>query len=102
MIHDLHINFTATPSSGAFPLTSTFTPQLPDLVTQVLLNFGDGETSSLFNPTHRYEMPGMYTVQLTAFVSENSSTEVKTNYININVKHRFSRNNYTVTTKNGF
>ena len=66
MIHDLHINFTATPSSGAFPLTSTFTPQLPDLVIQVIWNFGNGETSSLFNPTHRYEMPGTYTVQLTA------------------------------------
>ncbi|KPA13905.1 cell surface protein, partial [Candidatus Magnetomorum sp. HK-1] len=30
IIHDMYINFTATPSSGAFPLTSTFTPQLPD------------------------------------------------------------------------
>ena len=83
IIHDMYINFTATPSSGAFPLTSTFTPQLPDIVTEVIWNFGDGKTSSLFNPTHRYEMPGTYTVQLTAFVSENSATEVKTNYIKV-------------------
>lgn len=38
-----------------------------------LWNFGDGNTSTVKNPTHFYAAPGTYTVTLTAFVGNNCS-----------------------------
>jgi len=84
VVQDLQVDFTATPATGFFPLTSTFTPQLNDNVTNVIWNFGDGETSSQMQPTHVYQTPGIYTVQLTAFASGSSATEVKANFIKVN------------------
>ncbi|KPA12947.1 cell surface protein, partial [Candidatus Magnetomorum sp. HK-1] len=84
VIYDLQIDFSATPTTGFFPLTSTFSTQLDDTITHVLWNFGDGETSPIVNPTHVYKTPGNYTVQLTAMASGNIVTEVKSSYIKVN------------------
>jgi PKD repeat protein len=43
-----------------------------------LWNFGDGNTSTLENPTHRYEELGTYTVTLTASNINNSDTTTRT------------------------
>ncbi|KPA14544.1 peptidase, partial [Candidatus Magnetomorum sp. HK-1] len=83
VIHDLQVEFTATPTSGAFPLTSTFTAQTQDALTGVIWNFGDGNTSTQLQASHVYNAPGSYTVQLTAFAQGTSATVVKTNYINV-------------------
>jgi len=37
----------------------------PDIITGYLWNFGDGNTSILQHPSHRYTSPGQYTVTLT-------------------------------------
>lgn len=44
-------------------------------------NFGDGTTSSLTNPTHKFARAGSYTVSLTVTNSGGSDTETKTAYV---------------------
>lgn len=47
-------------------------------------DFGDGNTSTLQNPTHIYNTPGTYTVTLTAdYQGSCSGTEVKTGFITV-------------------
>jgi gliding motility-associated-like protein len=46
----VEFNLTGTPGFN-YPLT-------------ILWNFGDGSTSTEYNPVHQYQMPGMYTVTL--------------------------------------
>lgn len=53
--------------------------------TSWLWNFGDGNTSSLENPTHIYSSSGTYTVELTSTNQFGAHTETKTNYIIVNL-----------------
>lgn len=46
-------------------------------------NFGDGQTSTLQNPSHAYNASGTYTVTLTATNVYGNDSEVKTNYITV-------------------
>jgi len=48
-------------------------------------DFGDGNTSSVQNPTHNYLQTGNYTVQLAVTNCAGSDTKVITNFINVNV-----------------
>jgi len=48
-------------------------------------DFGDGGTSTLENPTHTYGSNGTYTVTLTSTNAFGNDTEIKTNYITVNV-----------------
>ncbi|HKR07482.1 MAG TPA: PKD domain-containing protein [Bacteroidia bacterium] len=49
-----------------------------------LWDFGDGITSTAQNPSHIYNIPGDYTISLTAWDSAGcTATEVKTNYIHV-------------------
>jgi PKD repeat protein len=50
----LEANFSATPTSGAVPLTVTFTNSSPGSFTSQLWSFGDGATSTVANPSHTY------------------------------------------------
>jgi hypothetical protein len=56
--------FTASPTTGHTPLTVQFTDTSTGGVTSWLWNFGDGQTSTLQNPSHTYTEPGTYTVSL--------------------------------------
>lgn len=47
-------------------------------------NFGDGNTSSVRNPTHTYTAPGTYNITLTASDGSVSVAEVKSAYILVN------------------
>jgi len=50
-------------------------------ITSWLWEFGDGQTSDEQNPVHLYDAPGYYTVQLTAFTDQSSSSVSKTIYV---------------------
>lgn len=55
-----------TPPIGCTPYTHTFTNLSKGLQTTIYnWNFGDGNTSTLKNPTHTYTNPGTYTITLT-------------------------------------
>ena len=55
-------DFSAVPSDGEAPLTVTFTDRsssdIFDHVERWAWSFGDGSTSSLPNPTHKYHAAG--------------------------------------------
>ena len=66
---DVAATFTNNSSTTLGPLT-------------YLWNFGDGTTSTETNPTHQYDLPGSYTVKLTA-TSEEGSVDVDEQVITI-------------------
>ncbi|PKP19770.1 MAG: hypothetical protein CVU05_10600 [Bacteroidetes bacterium HGW-Bacteroidetes-21] len=51
--------------------------------TTFLWNFGDGQTSTLQNPSHTYAASGNYTVTLTLTSCAGNDSETKTNYISL-------------------
>jgi len=61
------VDFSAAPSFGCtFPATINFTDlTLGGMLTDWLWDFGDGNTSAQQNPSHTYNLPGSYTVELT-------------------------------------
>jgi len=64
------LQFTASPTSGAAPLTVNFTSPSVDnfggSVTGWNWDFGDGSTSTAQNPSHAYALPGDYSPSLQA------------------------------------
>ncbi|HWQ63398.1 MAG TPA: PKD domain-containing protein [Methanospirillum sp.] len=92
-------DFTAAPTSGPAPLTVQFTDKSFGSPTMWVWNFGDGpipmdasganvscasgNCNSIANPRHTYTKNGAYTVTLTASNAQNSDTETKVNYINV-------------------
>ncbi|MBI4775968.1 MAG: PKD domain-containing protein [Deltaproteobacteria bacterium] len=73
--------FSGSPTSGAAPLSVSFTDQSTNNPTSWSWNFGDGSNSSAQNPTHTYSSPGNYTVTLTVSNAYGSDSETKSNYI---------------------
>ncbi|MFZ2603079.1 MAG: PKD domain-containing protein, partial [Candidatus Omnitrophota bacterium] len=59
-------DFEYAPKSGYAPLTVAFTDLSPNSPISWYWEFGDGETSTLQNPTHIFNTAGMYIVRLTA------------------------------------
>ena len=72
--------FTATPTEGIAPLAVSFTNNSLH-ATSYSWDFGDGTTSTAAAPTHSYNLPGVYTVKLTASNPGDSNTLVRTAYI---------------------
>jgi hypothetical protein len=52
------------------------------IVTDVLWNFGDGNTSNILEPSHTYKVPGQYTSTLQVYAS---SGQIYSNYANIDI-----------------
>lgn len=75
--------FTATPVSGAHPLTVQFTDGSTNSPTSWSWNFGDGGTSTQQNPSYTYAAAGTYTVSLTATNQAGSNTGTRSNYITV-------------------
>jgi len=74
-------DFTASPISGAAPLAVTFTNLSDgDYITSTW-NLGDGFTSTQTSLTHSYTKGGIFTVTLTVSDDVDTSTLVRTNYI---------------------
>jgi len=75
--------FIGTPTTGPALLIVQFTDQSSGSPTTWSWTFGDGETSTIRNPTHTYSMPGTYTVSLTVTNNGGSDTATRTNYITV-------------------
>ena len=76
-------DFTASPTSGAAPLTVSFTDTSTNSPTSWSWTFGDGGTSTSQDPSHQYTSAGDHTVSLTATNAGGSDSETKTNYISV-------------------
>lgn len=75
--------FSGSPLSGCSPLVVLFQDQSTGGPTAWNWNFGNGNTSTLQNPTATYFTPGTYTVTLTATNAGGSNTLTKTQYITV-------------------
>ena len=78
-------NFTASPTSGEFPLSVTFTDTSTNSPTSWAWDFtNDGSTDSTQqNPTFVYNSAGTYTVKLTVTNAGGGNTVTKTNFITV-------------------
>jgi len=75
--------FSATPTSGNYPLDVQFADQSSNGPTSWSWTFGDGSGSTVQNPSHVYTAAGSYTVSLTVSNADGSDTETKTGYITV-------------------
>lgn len=76
-------NFTGSPLAGCSPLIVNFQDQSTGNPTSWNWNFGNGNTSTLQNPTASYFTPGTYTVTLTVTNLSGSNTLIRTNYVTV-------------------
>ena len=76
-------SFTASPTSGAAPLSVSFTDTSSGSITGWAWVFGDGNTSTSQNPTDIYVTPGTYTVQEILSGLGGSSTDTVANLISV-------------------
>lgn len=76
-------NFSATPTTGAVPLTVNFTDQSTGTVESWNWSFGDSSNSNEQNPSHTYNDTGSYTVTLTVTGPEGSDAETIPDYIKV-------------------
>jgi PKD repeat protein len=79
----LQADFTASPTSGAAPLSVSFLDTTAGPASSWSWDFGDGQTGQNQNPTHTYRTPGTYTVRLTSTGSGSSDTEQKSGLIRV-------------------
>jgi RHS repeat-associated protein/uncharacterized repeat protein (TIGR01451 family) len=75
--------FYALPLAGVTPLTVTFANTSTGSITTQTWNFGDGFTSTLANPVHRYDVAGTYTVTLSVSGAGGSDVITRPAYINV-------------------
>jgi PKD repeat protein len=74
-------DFVADVTTGLRPLTVNFTDQTGGPTTSWSWTFGDGNTSTLQNPSNTYISAGTYTVTLTSTGPGGSDSETKIGYI---------------------
>jgi PKD repeat protein len=79
----VNAGFTSSAVQVCGGTTVTFTNQSTGQISGQIWNFGDGATSVQSNPTHTYSTPGIYSVSLTVFNSQNSDTLIQTNLITV-------------------
>jgi hypothetical protein len=73
--------FSADSISGRVPFTVTFTDRSTNTPTSWAWDFGDGTSSTIQNPSHVYNTPGIFTIGLTATNAGGSDGEIKIDYI---------------------
>lgn len=87
-VRTINADFTANPEKGIIPLTVQFTDLSEGDISGWLWNFGDGQTSSLQNPSHTYNDRGRYTVTLKVTGTDGSdTTTTKTDYIRVRLPY---------------
>ena len=77
-------SFTSNVTSGNVPLSVAFTDKSTGSPTSWKWNFGDGTSSTVKSPTHKYSAVGTYAVILTATNAAGSNTVTKSSYITAN------------------
>lgn len=77
------VDFSGAPLTGCSPLVVNFQDLSTGSPTSWNWNFGNGNTSTLQNPTASYFTPGTYTVTLTATNAAGSNTLSKTSYVTV-------------------
>lgn len=75
--------FEGFPTGGDRPLTVLFTDESLNAPTSWIWNFGDGLLSAEQNPTHIYNIAGIYSVVLSATNANGTGTLTKTDYITV-------------------
>jgi hypothetical protein len=75
--------FSASPTSGVAPLKVSFTNDSEGDYVESLWDLGDGGSSKKKNPTHTYELPGVYTIELTVSGPGGRDTRTRTEYIRV-------------------
>lgn len=73
--------FAVDKNFGSAPMTILFTDRSINSPTSWSWEFGDGEISSVRNPTHTYTIPGTYTVKLTVENAKGSSSSSRKIYV---------------------
>ncbi|NLX75710.1 MAG: PKD domain-containing protein, partial [Synergistaceae bacterium] len=76
-------DFTATPLTGVAPLEVDFTNLSSGDYDSFTWDFGDGNSSTEFEPTHTYTSAGVYSVSLTIEGPGGTATEKKVGYITV-------------------
>ncbi|MES1220996.1 MAG: PKD domain-containing protein, partial [Bacteroidota bacterium] len=76
-------NFTASPIVGCSPLFVTFQDLSSGNPTSWVWDFGNGNTSTLQNPSSIYLTPGKYTVVLTVKNANGANTLTRSQYIEV-------------------
>jgi PKD repeat protein/V8-like Glu-specific endopeptidase len=77
----LNAEFQATSTEGCESLQTCFQDLSVGNITNWLWSFGDGDTSTVQNPCHNYQNPGLYTVTLIVTDGANADTATKVDYI---------------------
>ena len=75
--------FLSTVETGSAPLTIQFVDSSANTPTSWVWSFGDGNTSTLQNPSHTYMTEGTYTVTLTVTNTGGSDTVTRAGYITV-------------------
>lgn len=90
-------NFTASPVAGCSPLLVNFQDQSLGNPVSWKWDFGNGNTSSLQNPSASYFTPGQYTVKLTVSNASGNNTLTRSQFITVyeTPTVRFTANNTT-------
>ncbi|MDD3686248.1 MAG: PKD domain-containing protein [Bacteroidales bacterium] len=94
-------DFSANPLNGEAPLNVNFTDQSANNPTEWLWDFGDGNTSTLQNPSHIYQSSGFYTISLIASNEFGEDTETKINYVTVNAAGEAPIANFSANPLNG-
>jgi len=76
-------DFIGFPTIGTPPLDVSFTDMSVDSVNVWFWTFGDGNSSSIQNPTHQYQSSGSYSVTLSVTGPGGSDINTKTDYITV-------------------
>ncbi|MGQ7868332.1 PKD domain-containing protein [Sunxiuqinia sp. sy24] len=75
--------FSSSDTNTDIGVSLTFTDESLNNPTSWLWDFGDGNTSTLQNPSHSYSDLGAYSISLKVSNEYGSHTETKSNFINI-------------------
>ena len=81
MIDPPIVDFTGSPRPGPIPLNVTFTDLSTNSPTSWIWNFGDGQYSTLQNPTNTYSSAGNYSVRLEVANEGGSNATEKAGYV---------------------
>jgi PKD repeat protein len=76
-------DFRANPSAGTVPLEVSFQDTSANSPTSWKWEFGDGATSTLQHPRHRYTTSGTYTVRLTATNAQGTDTKTQNSCVTV-------------------